>query len=511
MLAAVITSTSFRRALEDIKIAETEDADLVELRLDYIKNLNIVEKIIKKCKTPIILTDRQKNFNEPGFLDFFKELKNSGIRHNIKYLDFEYPILGEDIKKITDIIELKRSKNKINVIISYHNFEETPDNITEIYNNIKKLNPDLIKIVTNAASVTDNFKIFDLIKASNKEGRKLIAFCMGPYGQFSRVLSITMGSQITYSSIAPDKESAPSQMTLNEMNDIYRIKTLNKHTSIFGLIGDPIEHSWSHIIHNAAFDSLNMNSVYLKFRVDKLKEFITYFRKLNIAGFSVTIPHKVEVIKYLDWIDDKSRAIGAVNTIVVKEKEKDKDKEPKRKLIGYNTDCDGAIKAIKSKTEIKGTNVVVLGAGGTARALTYGLMKEGANITILNRTVNKAKSIAVDFGCDFGTLSKSKDIDYDILVNTTPIGMFPYISDTPIKSGKIKKNTFVFDAIYNPYKTRLIIDAEKRGCTTIPGFEMLINGAVLQFKLWSNKDCPEELIRKKLEEILGYKDVTNKN
>lgn len=487
MLAAVITAKTAQDAVKDAKKAKA--ADLIEVRLDYIKGLKEwdLKKIIKDCKKPLIITNREKT--EGGFFigDENKriEILKSAIKLGADYIDVEYSSEKNTIKNLI------KKKNKTKIIISYHNFKETPDSITNVYNGIKKLNPDLIKIATYANSVTDNFRIFDLIKTANKEKRSVIAFCMGSYGQFSRILGIVLGSQIIYASLEKGKESASGQLTLNELNNYYRIRKLNNSTKIVGLIGNPVGHSWSHIIHNSAFDKLNINAVYLKFQVDKLKEFIEYFRRLDLMGFSVTIPHKIEVMKYLDSIDKKAKKIGAVNTIVAKN----------GKLIGYNTDCGGAIRALKSKTKIRNRNVVLLGAGGSTRALAYGLKEEGADITILNRTINKAALLADYFNCDYGPLDALKNIDYDVLINTTSAGMHPEINDSPVNTGLIKKNSVVFDIVFNPFKTRLLLDAEKKGCGIIPGIEMLIYGNMMQFKLWTGKNAPEQLVRKT---VLNY-------
>ncbi len=484
MLAAVITD------IKDIK--KTENADLIELRLDYIKNLSNkkLKKIIKNCKKPIIVTNRKKS--EWGYIDGNENKRNEVLKNAIEYgadyIDVEYSSNKNSINKLI------QNKKNTKIIISYHNYKKTPDNLKNIYNNTKKLNPDLIKIVTNANSVTDNFKIFDLIKQANKEKKKIIAFCMGSYGQFSRIFSVILGSQVAYASTSKEKESASGQLTVNELVNYYRIKKLKKNTKIVGLIGNPVEHSWSHIIHNAGFDKLNINAVYLKFRVDKLKEFIDYFKKLNnTLGFSVTIPHKIEVMRYLDEIDEKAKSIGAVNTIIIKDK----------KLIGYNTDCDGAIIALKEKIDLKDKNVVLLGAGGSTRALVYGLKEEKVdNITILNRTIEKAKSIADDFNCDYSSLNDLKDTDYDILINTTSVGMYPGVNSSIAPSNLIRRNSVVFDIVFNPYKTKLLKDAEKENCTIISGFEMLIYGAMLQFKLWTGRNAPEQLMRRKVMNYL---------
>src|SRR3989344_4696994 len=505
MLAAVIKAKNAENVIKYVQKAK--NADLIEVRVDYIRNLNEedIKKIIKSCEKPSIITNRKKD--EGGFFKGNEDerigILESAINLGVDYIDIEYSSNKNTIKNLI------KKKNKTKIIVSHHNFKKTPDNIVNIYNNIKQLNPDLIKIVTNANSVTDNFKIFNLIKTANKEKRKIIAFCMGSYGEFSRVLSIILGSKITYASIEKGKESATGQLTINEMANFYRIKKVNRNTKIVGLIGNPVKHSWSHIIHNAAFDKLNINAVYLKFRVDKLKEFIDYFKKLNICGFSVTIPHKIEIMGYLDKTDKKVKEIGAVNTIVVKSdrskvsrKFKNKKFLSNKNLIGYTTDCEGAVQALKAKTKLKNKNVVLLGAGGSARALAYGLKEEDAKIIILNRTVEKAKSLVNRFDCNYGSLNDLKNIDYDILVNTTSVGMYPDVNNFLISPNLIKRGSIVFDIVFNPFKTQLLQDAERKGCAIIAGFEMLINGALLQFKLWTGKNAPEHLMRKKVLDYL---------
>jgi len=487
MLAAVITE------LKDIPKAK--DADLAELRLDYIKNINNakLKNLMQNCRKPVIVTNRKKS--EGGFFNGnenkrIETLKNA-LELGADYVDVEY---SSDKKSIRDLIHNKR---KTKIIVSYHDFEKTPGDINKIYVRIKKLNPDFIKIVTNARSVADNFRIFDLIRKANKEKRKIIAFCMGDYGKFSRILSIIFGSQITYASISKRKESASGQLTINEMVGHYRIKKINKNTKIVGLIGNPVEHSWSHIMHNAAFDAFDINAVYLKFRVDRLKEFIDYFRKLNIMGFAVTVPHKIKVMECLDEIDRQAKEIGAVNTIVSKN----------GRLVGCNTDCHGAIRALKAKTRLKNKNAIVLGAGGTARAIAYGLKEEKSNIIILNRTAEKAKKLADYFNCDYGSLEHLKNIDYDILINATSVGMHPNIGSSPVPPDCIKNGAVVFDAVFNPYKTKLLKIAEKKGCTVIPGIEMLIYGNMMQFRLWTNRDLPESVMKKMI--VVYAKNASN--
>lgn len=494
MLAAVITGKSPKEIMENAK--KSNGADVIELRLDYIKNLkpNKLKKIIKISEKPVIATDRKRS--EGGFFkgseaERIEMLKNAA-NYGAEYVDIE--LSSGDVVK-----DLIKNKKNSKIIVSYHNFRETPDDINLVYKNINNLTPDFIKIATYANSVSDNFKVFDLIKSAEREKANVIAFCMGSYGEFSRILCMILGSKMTYASLDRKNKSASGQLPFHEMNNIYKIKKLSRKTKIAGLIGNPVEHSWSHIIHNAAFEKLGIDAVYLKFRVDKLKEFIDYFKKMSVIGFSVTIPHKIDVISHLDKIDETAKAIGAVNTIVAKN----------NKLIGYNTDCEGAMLALKKNAKIRGKNVVIIGAGGSSRALAYGLKKENADTTILNRTIKNAKIIADDFGCGYGSLSDLKGLDYDILINTTPVGMHPNFDKSPVNPKCIKENSVVFDIVYNPFKTELLKIAEKKDCTIINGFEMLVNGAALQFGLWTGKEAPEYLMRKKVLDYL--KNAGHKN
>ena len=263
-------------------------------------------------------------------------------------------------------------------------------------------------------------------------------------------------------------------------------------TELCGILGDPIEHSLSPRIHNAAFKQLNVNCVFLAFKVENLKEAVKGIRALGLKGVSVTIPHKVEIMEYLDDVEEVAGKIGAVNTVVNRE----------GRLTGYNTDCGGAIKALEEKMELKDKKTILLGAGGSARAIAFGLKEKGAEITILNRTVKKAEMLASELGCQYGGLELVETLKPDILVNTTSLGMHPHVDDMPVRK-EILKDMLVFDIVYNPLKTRLIREAEQNGCETILGQEMFINQAALQFKLWTEKDAPVELMRKVVLEELS--------
>jgi len=262
---------------------------------------------------------------------------------------------------------------------------------------------------------------------------------------------------------------------------------VDTRTRVFAVIGNPIEHSLSPLIHNTAFSELKVNNVYVAFKVTNVKSAIDSMKELNFGGYSVTIPHKVEVMKYLDEIDSLAKKIGAVNTVVNND----------GKLIGYNTDVFGAINALKEKINLEGKKVYVLGAGGAARAIVAGLVEEKAIVTIFNIVPADAEKLANEFNCKWKEWN-TVDSNCGILVNATSVGMSPNVDSMPIDAKLLKKEMLVFDVVYNPLETKLIKEAKKIGCTVVPGLEMFLGQAYAQVKLFTGKEAPRELMKKVL-------------
>lgn len=268
----------------------------------------------------------------------------------------------------------------------------------------------------------------------------------------------------------------------------------NASTQLYGIIGHPVRHSLSPIMHNNAFKKRKINAIYLAFDVTNLEAAIAGIKALGIRGLSVTIPHKEAVMKYLDEIDDMAKRIGAVNTIINRE----------GKLLGSNTDWLGAVRALEEVIALKGKKVLIIGAGGSARAICIGIRDKGANVHIANRTISKAKSLAYLCGASFSGIDELNNIsnDFDILINTTPVGMSPN-EDKIIIDPKVLSNfKVVMDIVYSPVETLLLKEAKKRGCKTVSGLKMLLYQAIAQFELWINQLAPiEEMERALLEAI----------
>jgi len=258
-----------------------------------------------------------------------------------------------------------------------------------------------------------------------------------------------------------------------------------------------VAHSLSPVMHNQAFATIGYNGVYLAFRVIDLDSAVKGIRALNFKGVSVTLPHKVAVMESLDEIDDTAARIGAVNTIVNKQ----------GRLIGYNTDCPGALEALRTRTIIQGKSVALIGAGGAARAIGFGLVAAGGRVTILNRSRTNGERLAADLQADFLPLNEWQPHRYEILINTTPIGMHPETDASPIPKNDLSKEMVVMDIVYNPLETQFLKDAAARGCQTINGVDMFVFQGAYQFELWTGQKAPVEVMYNSVLEALGAKDI----
>jgi shikimate dehydrogenase len=272
---------------------------------------------------------------------------------------------------------------------------------------------------------------------------------------------------------------------------------IDANTSLFGLIGNPVAHSLSPAMHNQAFAASGYNGVYLAFRVTDPGAVIKGVKALNFKGVSVTLPHKVAVMEYLDEVDETASRIGAVNTIV----------NNQGRLIGYNTDCPGALQALRTRTTIQGKSVALIGAGGAARAIGFGLMAAGGCVTILNRSRTTGERLAADLQAEFLPLNDWQPNRYEILINTTPVGMHPETGATPIPKKDLSKDMVVMDIVYNPLKTRLLKEAEAKKCRTINGIAMFVFQGAHQFELWTGQKAPADVMRQAVLGALETKET----
>jgi shikimate dehydrogenase len=271
--------------------------------------------------------------------------------------------------------------------------------------------------------------------------------------------------------------------------------TINGQTKIFGILGRPVAHSLSPVMHNAAFSHLGLNAVYVAFPVTDVRKAVAGLRGLGICGVSVTIPFKEEIIPLLDELDPRAAEIGAVNTVVNQE----------GRLIGYNTDWLGAVTALTARISLKGRHALILGAGGASRAIAYGLSQEGASVTLTDLDAARAAALARDLGAEAIPPEAVDHCPAAILVNATPVGMIPEVDGIPINPDLLSRFEVVMDIVYQPLATRLLKEAQARGAATIDGLQMLIHQGAAQFELWTGREAPVEVMAQAARKTLGKK------
>ena len=270
------------------------------------------------------------------------------------------------------------------------------------------------------------------------------------------------------------------------------IEMINAHTELYGIIGNPVRHSLSPVIHNEAFRRMGLNAVYLAFEVNHLKEAMGGIRELGVRGLSVTIPFKTQILPYLDHIEGVAGKIRAVNTLAMEG----------QKLVGYNTDWCGAVEALEEKIDLQGKRVILLGAGGAARAIGFGLKEKGCQVAIFNRSRSRAEVLARELGCTHHPLSSLREMVGDVLVNATSVGMHPLDAESPVPKEVLGEGMVVMDIVYKPLRTKLLQEAEEQGCITIDGLEMLARQGAAQVHIWTGKRQKTDRIRGDLRRVL---------
>jgi 3-dehydroquinate dehydratase/shikimate dehydrogenase len=369
------------------------------------------------------------------------------------------------------------------LLISFHDFEKAIDPQT-VFARIQRLEPDFVKIVTTAHTLTDGLKLLKWITARSGDAQ-LVSIAMGEAGVISRVLSLRAGSAFTFA--APEgAETAPGQMTARTLKDLYRIDQLDQATRIYGVAGNPIAHSLSPLMQNSAFNRERVNAVYLPLKTESVEDLLTVARQLPLSGISVTMPLKQQLLAHLANVDPLTAKLGACNTIRT---------GADGKLYGFNTDMAGIVRPLEKRMHLKGARVLILGAGGAARAAVYGLVEKGAHVAVWSRKETSAKELAASAGATNITRQQIAASEFDVLINATPCGMHGNSHPLPLETNEWKAR-LVFDLVYNPLDTPLLQAARARGIPTIQGVEMFVYQGARQFEIWTGKPAPEaEMLR----------------
>jgi 3-dehydroquinate dehydratase/shikimate dehydrogenase len=482
ILCVTIGRGRHRHLIAEYKHLAEQGCKLVELRLDFLATPPNLKRILAERPCPVIITCRREK--DGGLWAKGEEqrllLLRQAIAAGVDYVDLEEDIAGS-------IPRFGKTKR----IVSYHNFQETPEDLAHLHARLSALNADIVKIATMAHSPHDNLRLLRLMRATRVP---TVAFCMGEFGQPSRILAGKFGAPFSYASFHVERPMAPGQLSYQQMKEVYRYEKINAETEVYGVIADPVAHSLSPQIHNAAFEALGLNKVYVPFRVrpEDLTQFMHDCRELGVRGLSVTIPHKEEVLQFCDRFDNATQEIGACNTLVFEGDERK----------GYNTDYRAAMTSLDEVFEgseqdsgLRGNPALVLGGGGVAGAIVVGLARRGAQITIASRTAERADELARVCRGKSIAFGLRHTVHCDLLINCTPIGMHPNLDETPYDARYLRPEMVVFDTVYNPEQTLLIKQAREAGCRVITGVDMFVTQAALQFYLFTGHQAPTDLMR----------------
>ena len=508
-LCVAIFVSDVAQAKRDIAAAAEAGADLIELRIDDLTEAVDVQSIISDFDRRFILTCR------PTWEGGHSELSNED---RIRLLSTIAPT-DDTVMVDIELRTLRESgtgdfENRL--IVSAHDFKGRPDRLTNLFNELNAAPGEVAKVVWLARSIRDNVEVFELLQHRQ---RPTIALCMGEAGLISRVLAKKFGAFLTFASLRDESGTAPGQVTIADMKRLYRWDALNAKTRVYGVVGWPIMHSMSPAIHNAAFEHVGHDGVYLPLLVqsgyESFKAFMESFlafAPLDLSGLSVTIPHKENALRYLKEkgaaVEPLAEQIGAVNTVII-----DRDGDDVQ-LRGINSDYAAILDTITTalgiaRGDLAGKRVAVIGAGGTGRTAVAALAAQGATVVVYNRTKERADELAMEFDGKTGKvvaarLEKLCDSCCEIFINTTSLGMHPNVDASAFgdRIPELSDKTLVFDTVYNPMETKLLKQAKTAGAKTVGGVEMFVRQAVRQFEAWTNHPAPGDVMRRVIENRL---------
>ncbi len=508
-----VSANTPERMVDQAQVALGAGADCLECRLDYLDSLTLplARSLIQSLQkvvgdTPLIMTCRDPR--EGASHDYDRTLRLQvlmmAIEAGVEFVDVE--VVNYRDPEVRTALDAALSRQpSCRLILSAHDFAGCFANLAGLYRDIQNLNSEAIpKLVYTATHINDCFAAFDLLHQTRGDR---IVLCMGPAGVITRILAPKFDATVTFAALDDGAGTAPGQLTLQQMQSLYHAEAINTDTELFGIIADPVGHSMSPAIHNACFRQQGMNRVYLPLWVAggaaALNEFLENLQQrpwLQARGFSVTIPHKQHALDYVQAqhgkVDPLVLQIGATNTLVWQD----------GGWAAYNTDYSGAMQAMVSvmgEQGLKDCPVAIIGAGGVARSLVAGLCTAGATVTIYNRTVAKAQQLAHEFNCRAARLEALDQMQANLIVNCTSLGMSPRVDQTPVPWTCLKPDIVVFDTVYNPVHTRLLRETIEQGGRTISGLDMFVHQAREQFRLFTGQEADAELMREVVLEKIG--------
>lgn len=480
-ICAVVGARTAAQAARDLRLALRETST-AELRLDWLASDQERKAFLgwlRKHPQPgavLLATCRRKPAGGkypgdiPGELFWLMQAREAGCA----WCDIELETLRELPETSVRGLAVPRG-----VLLSMHDFERTPA-LPRMLGHPARGQVDAVKIAACARTIADSVRLLKLARHS----KDVVAVPMGEAGLPARILALREGSALAYAPVA--EATAPGQVSLHELKHLYRAHRLTRHTRVFGVIGEPIGHSLSPLLHNTGFVARRMDAVYLPFLVHRLKDFLLCAADFGLRGFSVTLPHKQTILKHLDECEPLAAQIGAVNTVTVGKS---------GRLVGSNTDYLGVLRALEKNLPLCGARVLIFGAGGSARAAAFALAHAGALVSVCARRESAAKQLARAVGGETLPRTALRGEKFSAIVNATPIGMQPRASISPLEPRELNCDV-VMDLIYRPQKTRLLHLAAKKGIATVSGVEMFLAQGFAQWETWTATSAPEAPMRR---------------
>lgn len=484
MICVSIAAPDMLGALRAVAQAAKGGADLVELRLDLIPGFDL-EALLCERPLPVIVTCRPRRAG--GRFDGAEEdrlaVLGRAMRLGAEYVDVEH-----------DAVHRLTREGHSKIIASYHDFEGLPRSLSRIYDDLAGMGTDAVKVAVTARRIEDNLEVFSLLQRAD---RPTIALAMGEAGVISRILAGRYGALLTFAALEEGAEVAPGQVPLSDMVGMYRARGITPATDLYGVVANPVGHSMSPAVHNAAFAHCGLDAVYVPLLVEEPVSFLREFTPLGFRGYSVTIPHKQAVVAAMDEVEPLALRLQAVNTVVVRD----------GRFHGYNTDVAGALisieEALPAGSRLEDMRALVVGAGGLGRALAHGLAARGVRVVIANRTESRGRALAQEVGAEFVSLEEMASVPTDLLLQTTSVGMHPRADASVVPAEMLRPGLVVYDAVYNPLETRLLREARRAGCRTVSGLGHFVHQAARQFELWTGREAPMEVMRRVMLERLG--------
>ncbi len=483
--------------------AVVRENPFIEFRLDYLSRPGSAFPILKSFlefhpEAIVIATCRRAKSGGK-----FRGSVQSEVDILLKAADMGCQLVDLDIQSAKKLkpADIQKIRQKAALILSFHDFRSTKK-LDDTFAEMERIPSDYIKIVSTATSLYDNVVMMKFLERTS-EKRSMVGVCMGEQGIISRILGFRAGSQFTFASATPGEETAPGQVTGRTLRETYRVEQVDAATKVYGVAGDPVSHSLSPLMMNTALRRESINAVYLHLHAHTMKDLMHCVREIPIHGLSITMPFKEAIMEHLDNTDALSAKVGACNTVV---------RSQDGKLYGFNTDVFGVLRPLEQRISLDGARILVIGAGGAARAAVFGLRERNAQVFIMNRSAGPAEKLARQAKAKYIQRSALKKMDFDVIINATPIGMDEAPSkkngDSPLSEKEIKAR-YLMEMIYNPIETRLVKIARAKNIHIISGVEMFAHQGARQFEIWTGKPAPfDEMYRVVLASLARRAQLT---